>query len=219
MFKSCFRFLGKTTLVAATSAIVFGLAIGAYLGYLQLSGNFHTVIAGELYRSAQPTPAQMEAYVRDHGIKTIVNLRGQNLKSAWYSEEINTAERLGLQHIDFRMSASKELTPDKADQLVAILKAAPKPVLIHCQAGSDRSGLASVLYSREIAGVDEATAERQLSIHFGHIGIPYLSSAFAMDRSWEELETYYARKSAANFGMMRLAGAAILAPMREADGK
>lgn len=36
--------------------------------------------------------------------------------------------------------------------------------------------------------IDEETAEKQLSIRFGHVGIPFLSPAFAMDESWEALE-------------------------------
>lgn len=200
--KSSFR--GKAAKLSAIAVTVVGLGIGSYFGYLQLSGNFHTVIAGELYRSGQPTAAQLEAYARDYGIKTIVNLRGKNTKSKWYADEIATAERLGLQHIDFRMSASKELTPETADQLVTILKAAPKPILVHCQAGSDRSGLVSVIYSHEIAGIEEEVAERQLSIRFGHVAIPYFSSAFAMDKSWEDLEAFHAGKNAAGFAVTHL---------------
>jgi protein tyrosine/serine phosphatase len=86
------------------------------------------------------------------------------------------------------MSASKQLTLDRTRQLIALLREAPKPILIHCQAGADRSGLASVIFLQQIAGIDEETAERQLSILYGHIGIPYLSSSFAMDENWEALE-------------------------------
>jgi protein tyrosine/serine phosphatase len=71
------------------------------------------------------------------------------------------------------------------------MRDAPKPILIHCQAGADRTGLVSVLYLQQIAGIDEETAEEQLSVRFGHIGIPYLSSTFAMDRSWENLEKVF----------------------------
>ncbi|WP_371076581.1 MULTISPECIES: dual specificity protein phosphatase family protein [unclassified Sinorhizobium] len=175
------------------AAVVMTLAAGTavYLGYLQLTGNFHTVIAGELYRSAQLPPAQLEAYIRAKGIATIVNLRGENDHARWYADEVATAEKLGVKHIDFKMSATKILPPEKADQLVAILKAAPKPILIHCEAGADRSGLASVIYSERVAGINEDVAEHQLSILFGHIGIPYLSAAFAMDESWEDLERYF----------------------------
>jgi len=160
-----------------------------FLLCLQLTGNFHTVIAGELYRSAQPTAAQLESYIHEHGIKTVINLRGRNDRD-WYTQETAVANRLGVQHIDFRMSASKILSPDRADELLAIMKSAPKPILLHCQSGADRTGLASVIYSR-IAGIAESVAERQLSIYYGHVSIPYLSAAYAMDESWERLEQHF----------------------------
>lgn len=176
------------------------LALGGYLGFLQLSGNFHTVIAGELYRSAQPTAGQIEDYARRYGIQTIVNLRGASDDGAWYAEEVSTAKRLGINHMDFRMLASKQLTAQEADALVAMLKDAPKPILIHCRGGADRTGLASVLYSQRIAGIPTGKAEQQLSLYFGHVGVPMLSAAYAMDLTWEMLERHYGLEQARHEG-------------------
>ena len=58
---------------------------------LQLGGNFHTVVPGELYRSAQPTAAMIAEYQQNYGIKTIVNLRGENIGSGWYDAEVAEA--------------------------------------------------------------------------------------------------------------------------------
>lgn len=174
--------------VAGGLVLLAGLTLGGYAGYLQLTGNFHTVIAGQLYRSAQPSPSQLERYIRDHGIKTVINLRGNSGYAKWWSEEVAVSERLGVEHVDFPMSASKILTAEKADRLVEIMRDAPKPILVHCLSGADRTGLASVLYSQQIANVTEDVAERQLSFAFGHVGIPRLSSAYAMDQSWSDFE-------------------------------
>lgn len=180
-------FLKTCGISAVTAGICLGGFLG-YLGFLQLSGNFHTVVEGELYRSAQPTSADLESYVRRYGIKTVINLRGPERRDHWYTEEIATASRLGVYHVDFAMSATREVTRKTADKLVEIMKTAPKPILIHCKSGADRTGIAAALYSHKIAGHDEEMSEDQLSIAFGHIGIPYLSRTFAMDRSWEDLE-------------------------------
>jgi protein tyrosine/serine phosphatase len=166
------------------------LSLGLYLAILQLSGNFHPVIAGELYRSAQPSPERIAAYQRQFGIKTIINLRGGKHGKAWYDDEVATAARLGIAHIDYRMSSSRELTQRKATDLLAILKTADKPILIHCQGGADRSGLVAALYVARIAQKGEDAAEEQISIRYGHVGIPFLSSAFAMDSTWENLEKW-----------------------------
>ncbi|PTM97279.1 fused DSP-PTPase phosphatase/NAD kinase-like protein [Mycoplana dimorpha] len=165
------------------------LSIGLYLGYLKLSGNFHEVIAGEFYRSGQPTAAQLADYANRYGIKTVINLRGTS-DDDWYSQEIAESKRLGIRHVDFRMSARNQLSPERSKALIAIMRNAQKPILVHCQAGSDRSGLASVMYLQQIAKADEQTAERQLSLIYGHIGLPFLGP-YAMDETWENLEKLF----------------------------
>jgi uncharacterized protein (TIGR01244 family) len=165
------------------------LVCGTYFGAIQLTGNFSEVLPGQLYRSAQPTAGDIAFYAQRYGIKTIVNLRGSDKnKSGWYADEVAAAQKANIKLIDFRMSARRELTPEQAHRLIALLKDAPKPILIHCKSGSDRTGLVSVIYLNQIAGVDEDTAEGQLSLRFGHIGIPLFSSTYAMDRTWEDLE-------------------------------
>ncbi|ATN36996.1 protein tyrosine phosphatase (plasmid) [Rhizobium sp. ACO-34A] len=181
-------FWRRTFRFASIVVVAVGLTLGGYLGYLQWSGNFHTVVEGQLYRSAQPSASQIADYVQRYGIKTIINLRGQNEQADWYNAEIAMAKQVGIRHVDFRMSARRIVTRESADNLITIMKNAPKPILIHCQAGADRSGIVAAIYSKAIAGVAKETAEKQLSIFFGHVGIPYLSSTFAMDQSWEMLE-------------------------------
>jgi protein tyrosine/serine phosphatase len=187
----------KKWLRNGAAAIGLGvLTVGAYLGFLQLSGNFHTVIDGELYRSAQPTAGQIEDYARRYGIQTIINLRGASDDASWYADEVATATRLVINHMDFRMLASRQLTAEEAEALVAMLRDAPKPILIHCRGGADRTGLASVLYSQRIAGIPTSKAEQQLSLYFGHVGVPMLSAAYAMDLTWEMLERHYGLEQA-----------------------
>jgi hypothetical protein len=47
---------------------------------------------------------------RIKGIKTIINLRGESDNDGWYQEEKTASDHLGLVHIDFPMSALKQLT-------------------------------------------------------------------------------------------------------------
>jgi protein tyrosine/serine phosphatase len=178
----------KVILAAFGSIGILGVSCAAYAGFLQATGNFHSVIAGQFYRSAQPTSEELASYVRTHGIKTVINLRGTYPGTAWYDDEVTTAQSLGITHIDFGMSASKAISPERAQRLVELMASAPKPILIHCLSGADRSGLAAALYVRKIAGLDEARAEGQLSFYYGHVGIPVVSTAYAMDRSWEDIE-------------------------------
>lgn len=177
-----FRFVGAATVAVA-------LPIGIYLGVLQLTDNFHPVIAATLYRSAQPSAAEIERYHAKYGIRTIVNLRGENEGARWYAMEADEAKRLGITLIDFRMSAGRQLTQDQAAKLIDTLKHAEKPILIHCRGGADRSGLASALYLAAIAKLGEQAAEGQISIRYGHISLPF-APAYAMDLTFEALEPW-----------------------------
>lgn len=166
------------------------LILGVYLGALQLSGNFHTVVPGELYRSGQLSPQRLARYVRRYGIETVVNLRGPNRGRKWYDDEVAETARLQVGHVDFRMTAGSDFSVAQAREVIRILKTAPKPILIHCQGGADRSGLIAGIYLQAIDRKGEDAAEDQLSLVYGHIAVPFLFRAYAMNRSWEELEPF-----------------------------
>jgi protein tyrosine/serine phosphatase len=162
-------------------------AIGVYAGYLVTTANFHTVIAGTLYCSAQPSPEDIALWRQRYGIKTIVNLRGPNPAHDWYRNERAVARGLGIRLIDSRMSSKRETSATDVEELLAILSTAEAPVLIHCRSGVDRSGLAAAFYVAGVAGVSEFFAELQLTPIYGHLPLWFLS-AFAMDRSFEMAE-------------------------------
>lgn len=169
--------------------IMVPLLVG-YLAWLQLSGNFHEVSAGKVYRAAQMDGQALARWKREYGIASVLNLRGENAGSDWYETERAVADRLGIQHIDFRMSASNELDQPQVEALLALMRDAPKPMLIHCMGGADRTGLASALYVAGIEGRGEMAAEWQLSLAFGHVGIPWVGKAWPMNVTWERIEPW-----------------------------
>ncbi|HEY1717749.1 MAG TPA: tyrosine-protein phosphatase, partial [Verrucomicrobiae bacterium] len=129
--------------------------------------------------------------IQEYGIKSIINLRGTTDAPALYQGEMETAKRLGVQHYDFSLSATNEIAVPQMDDVIRTLREAPKPVLIHCQAGSDRTGLVSALYCLTLKGETPAQADRELSVWYGHIS---LSKTIAMDHSyWHYVSNYMAR--------------------------
>ncbi len=165
---------------------VVALVAGAWAGYLRLSGNFHSIEQGAIYRSAQLSGSQFAERIRENGIKTILNLRGNNAGRSWYDEEIKASEMAGVRHIDYPISSGRELTDDQVNELTGILRSAPRPLLIHCEAGSDRTGLTSALYELLVAKRSLAEASAQLSFRYGHF--PWLGSrTVAMDRTFERV--------------------------------
>ncbi len=164
-------------------AITLGAA-GALYAYWQAGGNFHVVEAGRYYRSAQLAPADLDRVIRQYGIRSILNLRGPNAGTAWYDGELATSRADGVVHLDYAISAENPVSVTQMKEILAILKDAPKPVLVHCQAGSDRTGLVTALY-RLSRGASPAAAEQALSFwRYGHF--PYLGSKTrAMDDSFQ----------------------------------
>ncbi len=167
---------GLTLLVAV-------LAIGAYFGSLQIDGNIHVVQPGQLYRSAQLGHSGFENVIKKDGIRTIINLRGAHPGAGWYDTELAVSDSMGVKHYDYGISAEHMVTTTQIDSILQLLRNAPKPILVHCQGGADRSGLVSALYEAEIAGKTPAVADEQLSLRYGHF--PYLlSRTIAMDKSF-----------------------------------
>ena len=170
--------------------LLVALCVASYAAALYLTNNFHEVVAGEFYRSAQPKGDELASYVRTYGIKTVINLRGANVGSAWYDQEIADSQKLGVVHIDFRMSARRKLVKEDALRLMEIFRTAEKPVLVHCHSGADRTGLASALYVAGVSHGGEEAAESQLSVRYGHIIFPFFYE-YKMDATFESLEKMF----------------------------
>lgn len=163
--------------------LVSSLLLGGWLSYLLVCGNFYVVDAGVLYRSAQPDASRLERYAGEHHLRAVLNLRGGHPDAGWYGEELATADRLGIVHLDLPFSATEEATLAQMDELVQTMRSAPKPLLVHCQGGADRTGLAVALYRYAIQHEAPQQAQSGLSPLQGHL--PYLGSRTgAMDRSF-----------------------------------
>jgi protein tyrosine/serine phosphatase len=160
-----------------------GASAASYWGIIQYQGNFHTVTEGTFYRSAQLTKVELEAVVRDHGIRSVLNLRGAHRGDAWYDDEIAASEKLGVAHYDYALSSKRIVTGKQIAEILALVGGAPKPLLVHCKSGADRAGLVAALYRYAGEGKSAREADRELSLVYGHF--PYLmSKTGAMDESF-----------------------------------
>ena len=75
----------------------------------------------------------------------MINLRGANPDKRWYQEEINTTKALNVKHYDIPMRAYSLPQLELLKQLVIDIQRAPRPILVHCYSGADRTGLASAI--------------------------------------------------------------------------
>jgi protein tyrosine phosphatase (PTP) superfamily phosphohydrolase (DUF442 family) len=169
-------------LLASLGGLLLVIA-GPFALWLHVSGNFYPLIEGQYYRSAQLPPARLEKVIGAYGIQSILNLRGLQPGDAWYDSETALAERLHVAHYDVQLSARRMVPPETLTAILALLSQVPKPVLIHCRGGADRTGLISAILRFE-HGDPPVKARRQLGLVFGHF--PWLGSkTVAMDQSFD----------------------------------
>lgn len=163
-------------------AIFFSLLI-IYVSVGLIYGNFHK-LSNEAYRSAQLFSFNMPYYLKEYQIKTVLNLRGAKPDQKWYQDEIAISKKYNIVHIDYKISSGGYLDYNKTSKIVNILKTAPKPILIHCQGGADRTSLVSALYDYAILHKSKEEAQKELRWFYGHL--PSIRpKVIAMDKSFE----------------------------------
>ena len=129
--------------------------------------NFHRIAPG-VYRSNQPSGSQLRAIHARVGLRTVLNLRGTS-KQSFYLFESEACRELGLELVDLPLSASQAPALAKLEQLITHLHTMPKPFLIHCKSGADRTGLAAALYLLLVEKQPIEVAKRQLSFRYIHV--------------------------------------------------
>lgn len=143
------------------------LMLGDHGALRKLYENSHEVAPDKLWRSYQPSPADLERW-KTRGIRTVVNLRGDKPSGFLFLEQ-ETCAHLGLELITLR-TWSREAPPKAFLHAARALFARIEyPALIHCKSGADRAGLMATLFLflHEGRPLDEAL--EQLAFRYGHI--------------------------------------------------
>jgi protein tyrosine phosphatase (PTP) superfamily phosphohydrolase (DUF442 family) len=169
-------------LVLSLVVLLLAEVLNIYVG-----SNFRTVIADQCYRSGQPNECFLQEVQRTHGIRSILNLRDENLNQSWYVEEKNAADRLGIKLINAGLSSSEQPPDHEFRRFVEGMEACEPPVLIHCANGNDRSGLAAAIYLMLFTKTPLPEARCQLSLRYGHIA---WGKAGCLQRILDSYETW-----------------------------
>lgn len=123
-------------------------------------------IAPGVWRSNHPTEKRFRAY-KEQGINTILNLRGA-IDRPFYSIERQLCDQIGLDLHSVSMQAKIVPKVETMKTLIHLLRTLPRPFLMHCKSGADRTGLASAVYLLVIEGKPLAEAQKMLSRRFVH---------------------------------------------------
>src|SRR5262249_25036152 len=107
--------------LAAGVLVGLFLAVIAEAARMLLGANFHLSIPGHLYRSGQPSLAMLALLVRNHGIRTVINLRGDFEPIADYEAERQCVRDLHIDYQDAGLWSRSLPAVDEACRLVDVL--------------------------------------------------------------------------------------------------
>jgi protein tyrosine/serine phosphatase len=137
-------------------------------GFLRALYDNRFRLAGGLYRVNQPSPRRLAQYKQRFGIKTVINLRGQNDQLGWYRLEESACKTLGLKLINTQVYSRGLVDSGRLQELQAIIRDMELPALVHCKSGADRAGFFAVLYRHFRLGEPIEIASQELALKYGH---------------------------------------------------
>lgn len=145
----------RTTLILSALALVLvGIAWDRRLDEHVIPKRFGTVEEGKIYRAGMLTPATFRKVIEEHGIRTIIDL------GAWEENEPGdrlaqeTAQILGVTRYRFNLVGDSTGNPNYYVHALRLMNdPANQPVLVHCGAGTERTGCLVMMHLNVTQGV------------------------------------------------------------------
>ena len=125
--------------------------------------HFGTVEEGVLYRSGQPDVNRWPILRDTYGIKTVVDLREKLPDAPWAIAEREFCRQNGMKYVKIPIAAHT-IEPHELDQFLGLFAdARDRPVLVHCEHGSSRTGVMVAAYRVAVDGwsYEQALKESQ----------------------------------------------------------
>lgn len=143
------RWILLLTVLAVAAA---GAGLLAYWWVGRLPVRFAAVEEGVLYRSGQPSGEQWVRLRDEVGIRTVIDLRFEGPDTPWVVEETSFCRDNGIEYVRI-MTATGGLTdPQQRQFLDIVADPARRPVLVHCELGKTRTGMAVATYRIKVQG-------------------------------------------------------------------
>ena len=179
----------KLVLLAVLAVVcVFAVKYGRRCAVLD---NFGVVVQGQIYRSGQPLPWQIERLIRERRLRTVLNTREPEAAAWLMRTEQKVCDRHGVRMVRIMMPGDGRGTYAQYDEALAILRTPTNlPALVHCARGAYRSGAVVAAYRVLVQGRSEDEAVREMRDYRArtrdHVLVPYLREYFRSRREGEE---------------------------------
>jgi protein tyrosine/serine phosphatase len=134
--------------------------------------NFHWVVPGEAARAMQAWAGGLGPFLHQRGVRAIINLRGRNQDLDWWKKETAIAKAGGIAHLDAMLDSRKLPTREMLERLIESFDTAPRPFLLKCSGGQDRTSFAAALYLIHRNGWSALAAARAQFARFPYLHFP-----------------------------------------------
>ena len=134
--------------------------------------NFHWVIPGECARAAQAWAGGIGPFLERRGIKALINLRGRNDDLSWWKNETGATAARDIAHLDAMLDSRKLPTRAMLARLIEAFDSAPRPFVLKCSGGQDRTSFASALYLIHRGGWTAMPAAQAQYARFPYLHFP-----------------------------------------------
>jgi protein tyrosine phosphatase (PTP) superfamily phosphohydrolase (DUF442 family) len=175
----------RVVLSGCLIAVLVAAGVEAYRVFC--GNNFHMVIPGRVYRSAQLSAAELEQIATARGIRTVMNLRGSCDPCPWYIAESRATSRLNICQEDLCFSAGHLPSVHELRRLVEVFDRTEYPILLHCRRGADRTGMVATVALLLYSPASLSQARTQLGLRYGHVALgrpAYLDAFLDLYAEW-----------------------------------
>lgn len=170
------------TFAALAAALVLASGeVTSLLSYpvnLIFNHNVHAVSAGRLYRAATLPEEKLRRFLKEKKIKSVIDLRrGEDRANP---SERRVVESMGVSYAKVPLNAGTVPGRERILLLLDLFNALPEPILLHCDSGTHRSGVAAALWLMEREGATLKTASEQLSVRYGYFRLERIIKSLMM---------------------------------------
>lgn len=154
-------------LLAIVLAVVAGVVVWkkAVRPYV-IAKNFGVVVPGQIYRSGELSTTMLRKVVEENGIRTIVDLGAFAEGSADDRREQRTADALNVVRYRLPLNGDATGNPNYYVQALKLMTDPTKrPLLVHCNAGAERTGCTVILYRHLVEGKPIAEVFHEATEH------------------------------------------------------
>jgi hypothetical protein len=134
--------------------------------------NFHWIVPDEAARAAQAWAGGLGPFLKKRGIRAIINLRGRNDDLSWWRNETRIADEAGITHLDAMLDSRKLPTRAMLVRLIETFDLAPRPFMLKCSGGQDRTSFAAALYLIHRGGWSAMADARVQFARFPYLHLP-----------------------------------------------